>query len=274
MPFQIGHILISDRHLQLAGQLSVSQSRYRKAGVLDPAQLDSPLMQHFRSARELLRHRSFGIAELEILSLAANYMELLEVGKANPAFSKRVRRLLRSDRLDDYLGAQCEIGVASMLLKKRVGFICPDPPDFQITSPASGKNAGIECTSIHIEKESNKELIYKIGAAINRKKKKGYCNANTALIIDITNVMHHSHKVGWNLNPNSIKDQFADSAAQSGFGAVIIVCEVGNLEKQRVETLYSRLAIENPSKELQSVLDLGFPDGKYFVTKPVFPRIS
>lgn len=242
--------------------------------MLDPAQLDSPLMQHFRSARELLRHRSFGIAELEILSLAANYMELLEVGKANPAFSKRVRRLLRSDRLDDYLGAQCEIGVASMLLKKRVGFICPDPPDFQITSPASGKNAGIECTSIHIEKESNKELIYKIGAAINRKKKKGYCNANTALIIDITNVMHHSHKVGWNLNPNSIKDQFADSAAQSGFGAVIIVCEVGNLEKQRVETLYSRLAIENPSKELQSVLDLGFPDGKYFVTKPVFPRIS
>jgi hypothetical protein len=274
MSFQLGDKLISDRHLQLAGRLSVWRSRYQKAGLLDANQPDSPLAQHFQSSKEALRSGALDIAELEILNLAAQYMELGEVGKYDSKLLPRLKRRLRSHRLDDYLGVQCEIAVAGMLLKKSVQFICPDPPDFEINLPGSRQAAFIECTSIHIEKDSNKELIYKVGSAINDKKKKGYCNARSALVIDITNVMYHSHKNGWNLNPIAIKERFAESAANSGFGAVLIFCEVGNLEKARVETLYSRLAVENPSIELQTVLDQCFPDGEYIVTKAVFPRIS
>jgi hypothetical protein len=138
----------------------------------------------------------------------------------------------------------------------------------------SEKAACIECTSLHIEEESDKELIYKIGSAINAKKNKGYCNAASALVIDITNIMHHSHKAGWDLNPNAIKNRFGDFATDSGFGAVLILCDLGNLGKQRVETVYSRLAVEDPSNELRAVLDKCFPDGEYVVTKAVFPRIS
>lgn len=274
MPFQLGETFISDRHLQLAGRLSVWRSRYRKAGLLDTNRPDSPLAQHFQSSKEALRSGAFDIAELEILNLAAQYMELGEVGAYHPQLLTKLKGRLRSHRLDDYLGVQCEVAVASMLLKKRFQFTCPDPPDFEVRIDASEQVACIECTSVHIEKDSDKELIYKVGSAINAKKKKGYCNAGSALVVDITNVMYHSHKNGWNLNPNAIKDRFADLAANSGFGAVLIFCEVGNLEKARVETLYSRLAVEGPSIELQIILDQCFPDGEYFVTKAVFPRIS
>src|SRR6266536_1945543 len=269
MPFQLGETFISDRHLKLAGHLSVWQSRYRKAGLLDPNQPDSPLSEHFRSSREALRTMAFDIAELAIFNLAAKYMELHDLGRHHPEVARTVKRRLRSSRLDDYLGVQCEIAVASMLIKKGFQFTCPDPPDFQIKVGASEKPALIECTSIHIEKESDKELIYKVGSAINDKKKKAYCNASSALVVDITNVMYHSHKVGRDLNPNAIKDKFADGAADSGFGAVMILCEVANFEKERVETVYSRLAVESPSNELQTVLDQCFSDGEYSVTKAV-----
>lgn len=274
MPFQLGNRILSDRHLRLAGHLSVWRSRYRKARLLDANQLDSPLAQHFQSSQEALRNGAFDIAELEILDLAAKYLELGEIGKYDPKLLREFRRRLRTQRLHDYLGVQCEVAVASILLKKRFQFTCPDPPDFEIRIDASEQAACIECTSVHIEKDSDKELIYKVGSAINDKKKKGYCKASSALVVDITNVMYHSHKNGWNLNPNGIKDKFADSAADSGFGAVLIFCEVGNIEKARTETLYSRLAVEEPSIELQTVLDRCFPDGEYFVTKAVFPRIS
>jgi hypothetical protein len=153
MPFRLGDKLISDRHLRLAGRLSVWQSRYRQSALLDANQPDSPLAQHFHSFREALRSGALDIAELEILDLAAKYMELGEIGKYHAQLITRLRRRLRSHRLDDYLGVQCEIAVASMLLKKRFQFTCPDPPDFQIKVDTSEKIACVECTSIHIEKE-------------------------------------------------------------------------------------------------------------------------
>jgi hypothetical protein len=274
MPFQLGNRIISDRHLQLAGRLSRWRSRYVKGRLLDANKHDSPLAQHFQSSKEALRCGAFDIAELEILDLAAKYMELGEIGKYDLQILRKFKKRLRSDRLDDYLGVQCEVAVASMLLRKRFQFTCPDPPDFEVKVNGSKHVACVECTSVHIEKDSDKELIYKVGSAINDKKKKGYCKARSALVVDITNVMHHSHKSGWNLNPNAIKDKFAEGAANSGFGAVLILCQVRNIEKARVETLYSRLAVEGPSVELQAVLDQCFPDGEYLVTKAVFPRIS
>lgn len=274
MPFQLGDKLISDRLLQLAGSLSIWRSRYRKAGLLDEDQPDSPLAQHFQSSKGALRRGAFDIAELEIRNLAAKYMELVDIGKYDPQLLKRLKRRLGTHRLDDYFGVQCEISVASMLLRKGLQFTCPDPPDFEISTDAVEQAAYIECTSIHVEKDSDKMLIYKVGSPINDKKQKEYCNARTALVVDVTNVMYHSHKNGWNLNPFAIKERFSDGAANSGFGAVLIFCEVGNLKKLRVETLYSHLAIESPSTELQTVLDQCFPDGEYSVTNAVFPRIS
>jgi hypothetical protein len=274
MTFQLGDRIISDRHLKLAGRLSVCRKHYQKAGFLDDNQPDSPLAQHFQSSQDALRRGALDIAEVEIFNLAAKLMELGQVGKYDPQLLRRIKQRLRTHRLDDYLGVQCEIAVASLLLAKRFQFTCPDPPDFQIKVEGSEQPACIECTSVHIETDSDRELIYKVGSAINAKKKKEYCRADSALVVDITNVMYHSHKAGWNLNPNAIKENFADLASDSGFGAVLILCEVGNLEKGRMETLYSRLAIESPSVELQTVLDQCFTDGEYFVTQAVFPRIS
>src|SRR5438876_1213321 len=108
MSFQLGDKIISDRHLQLAGRLSVWRSRYRKAGLLDENQPDSPLAQHFQSSKEALRCGALDIAELEILNLAAQYMELGEVGKYDPQLVRTLKRRLGTQRLDDYLGVQCE----------------------------------------------------------------------------------------------------------------------------------------------------------------------
>jgi hypothetical protein len=272
MPFQLSDI--SDRHLKLAGHLSVWRSRYQKAGLLDVNRPDSPLAQHFKSSQELLRRGVLDLAELEIFNLAAKYMELRDVEKYDPQLVKRFKRRLRTNRLDDYLGVQCELAVASMLLANSFPFSCPDPPDFEIMVAGSRNATFIECTSVHIAADSNKELIYKIGSAINNKQKKGYCSPGTALVVDITNVMYHSHKTGWNLNPQTIKNSFSDRASKSGFGAVVIICEMGNFEKERIETMYQRLSIESPSPELHTVLDQCFADGRYSVTDVFLPRIS
>jgi hypothetical protein len=86
--------------------------------------------------------------------------------------------------------------------------------------------------------------------------------------------MHLSHKNGWNLNPGAIIETYSGAAANSGFGAVLILSEIANLEKERVETVYLRLAAHNPSIELERILDKCFPDGQYPVTRALLPRIS
>jgi hypothetical protein len=176
MHFQIGDNFISDRHLKLAGRLWLCRRDYRKAGFLDDNRPNSPVAQHFQSSLELLRSGAVDIAELEIFNLAAKYYELADIGKYDSQLLKRYKRRLRSQRLDDYLGVQCEIAVASALLLRRFQFICPDPPDFEIRGEGAAQLAHMECTSVHITQDSGKELLYKVGSAINAKQAKGYCD--------------------------------------------------------------------------------------------------
>src|SRR5215212_9001578 len=263
MPFRIGNTFLSDRHLKLAGYLSLYRSRYEKTGLLDLNLPDSPMTQQYRTGQELLRNGALDIAEVQILNWGAKYLELCDLEKFAPHVVRRFKRRLRTNRLDDYLGVQCELAVASMLVSKSFQFSCPDPPDFQINVNGS-QEAFIECTSVHIGTDSDKDRLYKIGSAINNKQKKGYCNGNTALVIDVTNVMYKSDEGGWDLNPQAIKNRFFDRAANSGFGAVLIISETVTLDEMRFQTVYDRLSVKGPSPQLQTVLDQCFPEGIYF----------
>lgn len=150
-----------------------------------------------------------------------------------------------------------------------------DPPDFRISIDGSKQAAFIECTSVHIAADSDKDLSYKIGSAINSKRRKEYCRANTALVIDITNVMYHSLVSASHLNPLVLKDKFYHSAANSGFGAVLIICELGDLDSRGFfKTMYQRLSVESPSSQLEVALDQCFPDGRYSLANTVVPRVS
>src|SRR5262249_20512907 len=81
MPFHIGNTFLSDRHLKLAGYLSLYRSRYEKAGLLDLNLADSPMTQQYRTGQELLRNGALDIAEVQILNWAAKYLELCDLEK-------------------------------------------------------------------------------------------------------------------------------------------------------------------------------------------------
>jgi len=274
MLFQIGDRFIPDRHLRLASYLSIARRRYKNAGLLDVNRCDSPITQYFQTSQELLRNGALDLAELKIMNLLAKYMEFRDVEKYAPQLVSRFKQRLRTNRFDDYLGVQCELAVASSLLTKNFQFTCPDPPDFQINTDGSTQAAFIECTSVHVSADSDRDLSYKIGSAINSKRRKGYCKSETGLVIDVTNVMYHSLSSASPLDPTDIKDRFCDLAANSGFGAVLIICELGDVDSRCFKTMYQHLSIKNPSPELQTVLDHCFPNGKYSVPNAVVPQAS
>lgn len=266
---------IPERRLKLAGQLSIRRKRLEERGLLPGvSNQDGPIAIQLGIIKAQLQKDEFDFAELGLLKLRYLCDRLDEIAARDKRSWKYFLGQLRTHRLDDYLGATSELNLASILARNGIEFRRPDPPDFQIGDAQAAAN--IECSSAHVDGDTNKDLTYKINSAINRKKEKPYCNSSTALMIDMTNVMYRSHLTGWNMDPLQLKEQLTKPAQESGFGSILLQCQIGSLHAKRVqiELAFLRIDGKERSPELQMVLDKCFPPGEYAIEHAVFPRMS
>ncbi len=212
--------------------------------------------------------------ELGKINMLVKHLKELKIYD-NELFIKFKRDILRlSDNLDGYFGVRLEINIATSLIRKKVKFIKTESPDFCILE--YNKKIYIECTSVHISKNisNKKDLRYKIKTAINNKAKKIYCNNETMLFIDITNIVHHPSVEEIYLDKDVLKQYVREIIVNSKFSSVVLFLYEYNREKKMFESVYVRIDNKDIQKKVLVFLDEFYPLGNVRVYKPIIPHSS
>lgn len=199
---------------------------------------------------------------------------LEQIRRCDKRVLRKFVRRLKTNRDDDYAGTVCELNTACILIKKGIHFTNPDPPDFLVRTRATPSI--IECTSVHMGSFANKPLSYKVASAIRKKAAKSYCGPATALVIDTTNILFHSHSAGWALTPRSLRNEYEWLVKRSRFGAVVLFGLFGNVENGRkvLRLAYARIDGSRPTYSLHRLLTSVFPLGALETSGMIIPRFS
>lgn len=169
------------------------------------------------------------------------------------------RKKIKDAKTDrDYIGIRFEIEMAAIFLRLHFDFKMPDPPDFMINY--NSHEISIECTSIQYHKTKLTNPFKKIGECIKEKSKK-YCNYNTSLFIDISNIIfHHIDDPKWR-DEKEITKYVLERLTIRNFGSILLVFHFANTELNQYNPKCFR--IDNPliSEFLKAFLDELFKSG-------------
>jgi hypothetical protein len=200
----------------------------------------------------------------EYLRLKLIYCNAVAVILARPDLKTQFRsRLLDSDP-GNFYGTRLELTIAARLIKVKLPFNMPDPPDFQITTNRDA--VGLECASLHFvapQKEMPK-IWRKLEGCIAEKAAKPYCNLNTALVVDVTNIHAHGSDAAHLFDtPTSMKDFIAhvQGSGQKRFGSIVTVTWNYLPDLHKLTSGYVRHDEVNANSDLVALLDLVFPYG-------------
>lgn len=203
-------------------------------------------------------------AEAEIARLALLAKQLQLIGQKRPDVFKPLRRRFLTGRLDDYHGARQETTVAAALIRAALGFHHepPDGPDFVAYGPAG--EAGIECTSVHLQQTKDRDLFYKVESALRKKADKNYGNRSVALTISTTSI---------EADEEIDRQRLAESLRKTPFGAGLKFTSMMNRDHDppSFQSNYMRVDAGECAPELLGVLDLVWPRGKLEVEEYIIP---
>lgn len=212
------------------------------------------------------------MSELELMKLEMLTQRLATLEEHDKSLFSKFVRSLRTHRFDEYISTLCEVNTSCALIKAKASFTKTEAPDFRIER--RGSPIYLECTSVHMSNPTSKDLKYKIESKIREKEQKPYCNKHTALIIDITNVMHHSQASNWAISPRELKVHFNHIVKDCGFGSVLMCSYVASLDApiSRLDWCYVRFESKNSARKLVRFLDRHFPRGDYQIRHFAIPQ--
>ncbi len=173
-------------------------------------------------------------------------------------------RLYDVTNIDDYFGVRSEINAAASLIRKGIKFSKTESPDFTVQmGPTS---VYIECGSSHLAKPKSGDLKYKIASLIRKKSKKVYCNFDTALFIDATNVFHNTpQEVLLTAAQFKIRTFIKVTVDSTSIGNVTVFSYVWNKDLNEFQSNYHRIDNKNISKPLTEFLDQFYSIRKFTV---------
>ena len=208
-------------------------------------------------------------AHYELLRLEFFLRQLKDLENGNPeALNVYKKEICRAGPTDGFFGIRFEVNIAASLARKGIRFLKQESPDFKLY----GTRVAIECGSIRIRGTVPKaDYTYKIGSCIREKEKRTYSNAETALFIDITNMVY-THNIQPNLPGKSeIQDAALKSASQRSFGSFVMFNYLFNLDEYSIHSVYIRADYPCIGSELKAFMDLHFPFGNEYIPHVVFP---
>lgn len=194
--------------------------------------------------------------DAEMLKVALLTKHLKEVKQYNEdIFSQFKRSIKRCMKAADFYGLRMEINTAASLARANIKFTKTESPDFELT--VNNENAFIECNSTHFSTDvGNPEN--KIIRAIRHKSKMPYANNNTALFIDVTNLLCKSD--GSTQRP--IKEIVQEELNEKNYGCILLFAYVFYDEGRSINSHYSRIDSRYISKNLYEFINQCFPFGK------------
>lgn len=223
--------------------------------------IDAPVIAHFSNRlrrAELASEDSFEDAIGYIHTTSKFLEDMATINAYDEELFEEFVEEFETMEFDRYYGIREELATARSLVIKGIGFVHPDPPDFVFQY--KGANLKIECTSNHINSSNN--LMQKICNTIDGKDSKPYSGSETILMMNITNLIHKI--VGNKQKPDlmSLKARIRSDAElfDWSFGSIILICYLTNPDSQKYERIYVRCDTENLGNDLESFLELHYPE--------------
>lgn len=188
----------------------------------------------------------------------------------NVAAFNKYKKLIKICSFDQYYGFRLEAHIAAILTSHNEKFRISESPDFII----EGKpNIFIECTSRHLNKIKSRENVLKsIRNSIVEKSKKSYCKSDTALFIDITNLMSLEWTILENGNQGSL-NTIDSYVKETNFGNLILFSWVLHFNTNpldifnpiKYECMYWRFDNDIIDNNLKKFMDKRWPLGSFHI---------
>jgi uncharacterized protein YqgQ len=205
------------------------------------------------------------LKDYEMSIIAMLVKDLQEIEEYDVSLLKKFKNnLYESVGIDEYFGVRFEINIAASLIRNGIKFLKTESPDFTIQMET--KSIYVECGSSHLSKPKSVDLKYKIVSEIREKAKKKYCNPDTALFIDATNIFHSTPKEIL-ITPSQfqIRTHIKETLEATNFGNVTVFSYLLNKDRNRFESNYQRTDHKNISKPLKQFLNKFYPIGEVIV---------
>ncbi|WP_419831216.1 hypothetical protein [Endozoicomonas atrinae] len=161
-------------------------------------------------------------------------------------------------------GLRFEIHVLASLIQKEINFNKQESPDFSIKFKQH--NLYVEATSARLEKSKGLSHYKKIEYAISEKNSKPYANKNTALFIDITNIIFNESKIEEKGDFEQLVSSIHENDSNN-YGSVILFTFRMNYDLGHYESVWRRVDINGCSDDLVEFLDSIYPS-KEFLSVP------
>jgi hypothetical protein len=235
-----------------------------------PIRSKKPIERSVKRILYLHNKRNFQERDLLLAKLVFLVKNLQKIEKSDIVlFNKLKKQLLKSINENEYFGSRFEISVAASLISKNITFKKRESADFIIS--VDQKESFIECTSSHITVLKG-DFKQKLVDQITEKALKPYCNLQTALFVDITNIYCMRILEDNSITGKDLSNYFAKVLLDTDFGSLMFFVFIANLDKNTFGTSYIR--IDNPkiNTSLRDFLDLCYPIEKIFINRCWIPH--
>ncbi|RZK00136.1 MAG: hypothetical protein EOO43_25315 [Flavobacterium sp.] len=194
-------------------------------------------------------------AALSTLDFLVKDLDILRYSRLS-AYKKIVYDLKKQIKLSLFWGYRFELHIATLLAMKDVIFDCPDPPDFVV----QGTNISIECSSKRVNTiVCGKDYKYKIRASLESKRKGAYNAPNSALFIDITNIIYSLKASSFDTEPMTLSNYVEAIIPQYNFGSVLLFGYHFEISSKKYYSSYVRVDNKIIDPSLSNFLDKHFP---------------
>lgn len=185
------------------------------------------------------------------------------------------KRLRNQSHTNSWHGYRFEARTLKSFLRKGIAAKCREHPDFELYYNGASLFAEAVSPLVGLDAALRNTYAYKIKNAILKKNKKDYANQRTILLIDITNILHHSFG---RPNLDDLSSAFEEIYNEESikFGALLFfqVFMTNDHTNTRVsyETFWKRIDTGNCSSCLKLFLDEHYPFGHVEATPSQIPE--
>lgn len=233
---------------------------------------EKPIERFVRRTLDFHKQKKYDLRDFEYFKLALLVKNLQEIEKYDrKLLTKMNKQLLTSLKQNEYYGARFEISIAASLIQKCVDFTKTESPDFSIND---NEKIFIECTSCHFTEPKKGDIKYKIHTTIENKSYNKYCNRETALFIDVTNLYYSSLQDGVDLKRELVYTYGKDALKSTNFGGLVFFIYLHNFKLNRYEQNYLRVDNQCINTVLSDFLNQHYPFGNKDIGAHRIPKVG
>jgi len=231
---------------------------------------DHPLTVTFKAIDQYHAEKNYVIRDLLIWKILFLIKHLKEIEEYDTRLLEDFRKKLQKVGHNEYFGERLEINIASNLIRKKIKFRKRESPDFEISF--NSESVFIECTNSHLIHTPEKErtIIKKLKTSIKNKAKQSYCKPNTALFLDMTNLIF----VGGTktFKKKETKEFIQKILPKTNFGNVTLFAYIMDRETKKYKSTYNRIDNRIIYPNLLKFLNHYYPFGNERVEKTAIPK--